>query len=106
MAIVSVLCTSRDGVSFTELRDRCGLTDGNLSRHLKTLEEDGVVRSVKAFVGGKPHTTVVLTPSGVRRFQAYLDALETVFKQAKAAMGEKTAAARNTHTSLPFATAT
>ena len=106
MAIVSVLCTSRDGVPFTELRDRCGLTDGNLSRHLKTLEEDGVVRCVKAFVKGKPRTTVVLTASGLKRFQAYLDALEAVFKQAKAAMGKKTAMARSTRASLSFATAT
>jgi DNA-binding MarR family transcriptional regulator len=95
MAILSVLCTARGGMPFTELRDRCGLTDGNLSRHLKTLEEEGVVRCVKAFVKGKPRTTVVLTPSGLRRFQTYLDALAAVLKQAKAAMsGEhaKTAA--------------
>ena len=34
MAILSALCTVRGGMPFTELRDRCGLTDGNLSRHL------------------------------------------------------------------------
>jgi len=87
MAILSVLCASREGVAFTELRDRCGLTDGNLNRHIKTLEEAGVVRCTKAFVNDKPRTTVVLTASGSKRFQAYLDALAAVLKQAKAAMG-------------------
>ena len=86
MAILSVLCASGEGMPFTELRDRCGLTDGNLSRHLKTLEEEGVVRCTKAFVNDKPRTTVTLTASGARRFQAYLDALTEVLKQAKSAI--------------------
>ena len=86
MAILSVLCAAREGMPFTELRDRCGLTDGNLSRHVKTLEDEGIVRCTKAFVNSKPRTTVFLTASGAKRFQAYLDALTAVLKQAKAAM--------------------
>jgi DNA-binding MarR family transcriptional regulator len=89
MAILSVLCAARGGVSFTELRDRCRLTDGNLSRHIKTLEDAGVVRCTKAFVNDKPRTTVFLTAAGSKRFQAYLDALTAVLKQAKAAMGSE-----------------
>jgi DNA-binding transcriptional ArsR family regulator len=85
MAILSALCAARAGVPFTELRDGCGLTDGNLSRHLKTLEEEGVVRCTKAFVEGKPRTTVTLTASGLKRFQAYLDTLSEVLKQARSA---------------------
>lgn len=91
MAILSVLCAAREGLSFTDLRDRCGLTDGNLSRHLKTLEEEGIVRCTKAFVNGKPRTTVTLTASGARRFQAYLDALTEVLKQAKSAIRRESA---------------
>lgn len=86
MAILSVLCAARGGLPFTELRDRCGLTDGNLSRHVKTLEEAGVVRCTKAFVDGKPRTTVTLTTSGTKRFQVYLDALAEALKQAKDAL--------------------
>lgn len=89
MAILSVLCASCEGVPFTELRDRCGLTDGNLSRHVKTLEEEGIVRCTKAFVKDKPLTTVILTASGTKRFQAYLDTLTVVLKQAKAALKEE-----------------
>jgi len=86
MAILSLLCASREGLAFPELRDRCGLTDGNLNRHIKVLEEEKVVRCAKMFVNGKPRTTVFLTASGAKRFQAYLDALTAVLKQAKAAM--------------------
>ena len=89
MAIVSVLCASRGGMTFTELRDRCGLTDGNLNRHVKMLETDGIVRCVKAFVDAKPRTTVKLTASGTKRFKAYLDALETVLKQATQAIRQE-----------------
>lgn len=86
MAILSVLCTARAGMPFTELREQCRLTDGNLSRHIKTLEEEGIVRCEKAFVNDKPRTTVMLTSAGAKRFQAYLGALTAVLKQAKAAM--------------------
>ena len=37
LAILSALCTARNGISFTDLRDACRLTDGNLNRHLKAL---------------------------------------------------------------------
>lgn len=93
MAILSVLCAAREGIAFTELRDRCGLTDGNLNRHIKVLEEEGIVRCTKAFVNGKPRTTVLLTASGTKRFQAYLDALTDVLKQAKSAMRHEAASA-------------
>jgi DNA-binding transcriptional ArsR family regulator len=86
MAILSVLCASRGGVPFTELRDRCGLTDGNLNRHLKALEDEDIVRCAKAFVDNKPRTTVTLTAAGAKRFQAYLDTLTEVLKRAKSAM--------------------
>ncbi|MDR2849234.1 MAG: transcriptional regulator [Verrucomicrobiota bacterium] len=104
MAILSVLCTARQGMTFTELRDRCGLTDGNLSRHIKTLEEDGVVRCVKAFVKGKPRTTVVLTASGSKRFRSYLDALTDVLHQAREAMAADAAAVPQRRAGLAMAT--
>ena len=86
MAILSVLCASRGGVPFTELRDRCGLTDGNLNRHLKALGGEDLVRCAKAFVDNKPRTTVTITATGTKRFQAYLDTIGEVLKRAKSAM--------------------
>ena len=86
MAILSALCAAGDPVSFTELKSLSGLTDGNLSRHLKALEEASVIRISKTFVGVKPRTTVTLTDKGLKRFDDYLSALSEVLKKARKAM--------------------
>ena len=85
LAIMSALCAAPGGVTFGELKAACGLTDGNLSRHLAALEADGVIRVKKEFVGAKPRTTVFLTDAGLDRFNDYLTALEDVLQQAKRA---------------------
>lgn len=90
LAIVSHLAGAADGLAFTDLRDACQLTDGNLSRHLKTLAEAGVVRIEKTFVGAKPRTTVFLTDRGRDDFLRYLEALEAVLEQAAAATAGRT----------------
>lgn len=86
MAIMSALCAADGGLTFNELKEACGLTDGNLSRHLKALDEAGAVRIEKAFVGVKPRTTVRLTSVGLDRFREYLDALEDVLEKARQAL--------------------
>ena len=86
LAIMSALCAADEGLSFTGLRDACGLTDGNLNRHLKVLDAAGVLRIKKVFVDAKPRTTVALSKKGLRRFSEYLDALNDVLTAAQAAM--------------------
>jgi DNA-binding transcriptional ArsR family regulator len=86
MAILSALCAAGDPLSFTEIKALSGLTDGNLSRHLKALEDAGVIRISKMFVGVKPRTTVTLTDKGLKRFDDYLSALAEVLKKARKAM--------------------
>jgi DNA-binding transcriptional ArsR family regulator len=88
LALVSALAAAVDGLSFGELKEACNLTDGNLNRHLKALEDDGIIAQRKeAARGGRPHTTVTLTPAGRRRFVKYLETLEEVLAQAAAAVG-------------------
>lgn len=82
LAIVSALCNTPDGLTFNDLKQECDLTDGNLSRHLKMLEENDVVRIKKEFVDSKPRTTVFMSDDGRERFVAYLEALEEVLKLA------------------------
>jgi len=89
LAIVSALCATDDGVAFTELRDACRLTDGNLNRHVKVLQEAGIVAVTKTFVDLKPRTTLSLTPEGEQRFVTYLDALKTVLAEAQSALPER-----------------
>jgi DNA-binding transcriptional ArsR family regulator len=86
LAIMSALCAADEGLPFTELRDACGLTDGNLNRHLKVLDAAGVLRVKKVFVDAKPRTTVALSKKGLRRFSEYLEALNAVLVAAQAAM--------------------
>jgi len=83
LAILSTLCASDEPMSFTLLRDACGLTDGNLNRHLKALEEEGVIKIKKTFVDRKPRTTVTITHRGLDRFQQYVDALGVALKRAR-----------------------
>ena len=83
LAILSALCTARKGLSFTELRDQCHLTDGNLSRHVQILEEANMVRVTKGFEGRRPLTTCALTDEGRARFSEYLEVLERVLSSAR-----------------------
>ena len=78
LGILTSLLSHRDGLSFTELKDRLSLTDGNLSRHLSTLQENGLVDIRKTMNGRRPLTTVRLTPAGRRRFLDYLELLEGI----------------------------
>jgi len=82
LAIMSALCAADDGLTFTELKETCSLTDGNLSRHLKALEEARAIRTIKTFVEAKPRTTVYISKQGLNRFTDYLNALHNVLKQA------------------------
>ena len=90
LAIVSALCSATNGLSFRDLKEECALTDGNLSRHLKALEEAEMVQLKKRFIGAKPRTTILLTEYGREQFIAYLQALEEVLKKAaEAVSGEE-----------------
>ena len=82
LGLLTALVTHRDGLSFTDLARLCSLTDGNLSRHLDVLAEDGLVQITKAFAGRRPLTTCKLTAAGRKRFREYLGQLERVLRDA------------------------
>ncbi len=60
---------------FNTLKARLQATDGNLSAHLRKLEDAGFVTVEKSFVNRKPLTTLTLTDAGRKAFSAYLDAI-------------------------------
>lgn len=68
---------------FGELRDKVGATDGNLSTHLKKLEEAGYVQQEKRFVGKKPQTRIHLTPAGRKAWIAWIQRMEAIMKAAE-----------------------
>lgn len=68
---------------FGELRDKVGATDGNLSTHLKKLEEAGYVRQEKRFVGKKPQTRVYLTDTGRKAWIIWIQRMEAIMRAAE-----------------------
>lgn len=89
LSIMSAVCAVDKGLSFNELKEVCGLTDGNLNRHLKALEEAGAVKIHKSFVNSKPRTTISLSKTGFQRFNEYLAALGEVLEKARSTMPAK-----------------
>lgn len=60
---------------FNELKTLLQATQGNLSVHLRKLEEAGYIAIDKSFSGRKPLTRARMTPAGRKAFAAYLEAL-------------------------------
>ena len=84
LAIMSLLAASTQ-LSFTEMRDTLNMTDGNLTAHMRTLQEAGYVSVTKAFQGGRPLTTYSLTAQGRKAFATYINLLEQIVQQTKPA---------------------
>ena len=82
MAIMSLLAANRE-LSFTEMREALGMTDGNLSVHLRTLQESGYIAVTKSFQNRKPLTTCSLTSSGRKAFGEYIDLLEQIVRESR-----------------------
>ncbi len=60
---------------FNELKTLLQATQGNLSVHLRKLEEAGYIAIDKSFSGRKPLTRARMTPAGRKAFASYLEAL-------------------------------
>jgi DNA-binding MarR family transcriptional regulator len=82
LAIMSLLAASPQ-LSFTELRDTLGMTDGNITAHVRTLQESGYIAVTKSFQSGRPLTVYSLTPQGRTAFTAYINLLEQIVQQTK-----------------------
>jgi DNA-binding MarR family transcriptional regulator len=82
LAIMSMLAASPE-LSFTELRDSLAMTDGNLTTHIRTLQEAGYVSVTKSFQNNRPLTTCSLTAAGKKAFTAYINLLEKIIQQNK-----------------------
>lgn len=87
LGVMASLVAHPAGLSFGDLRQLCGLTDGNLSRHLGVLNEAGLVDIIKGYERNRPHTVCRLTPAGRQRFLDYIAVLERVVRDAAEAAG-------------------
>ena len=82
LAIMSMLAAS-PALSFTEMRDALAMTDGNLTTHIRTLQEAGYVSVTKSFRNNRPLTTCSLTSAGQKAFTGYINLLEQIIQQNK-----------------------
>jgi len=82
LAIVSSLAASPE-LSFTELRDSLQMTDGNLTTHIRTLQEAGYIAVTKSFRNNRPLTTCRLTERGRDAFKEYIDCLEHILRETR-----------------------
>lgn len=89
LGVLTSLMTHPKGLAFADLKQLCGLTDGNLSRHLQVLQDAGLVTIHKGYERNRPHTTCQLTTEGRNRFLEYLSVLEQVVRDAAEASGEE-----------------
>lgn len=95
LSVLTSLITNAKGVTFGDLKQLCSLTDGNLSRHLRVLEEAQMVEIVKGVDKNRPLTVCRITSSGRQRYLEYLETLEQVVRDAaKGAKGVEPAAMR------------
>jgi DNA-binding transcriptional ArsR family regulator len=67
-----------ESADFTFLREKVGATDGNLSVHLRKLEEARYVTVDKRFVDRKPVSSYKLTAKGRKAFELYVERLESL----------------------------
>ena len=88
LGIMTSLVSNDEGLLFNDLKELCSLTDGNLSRHLKVLQETGLVEVWKGYSQRRPQTRYRLTPEGRKRFLDYVNELERVVADAAAASSE------------------
>jgi DNA-binding MarR family transcriptional regulator len=70
-----------------------GLTDGNLSRHLRTLEAAGHIQVSKGYQGKRPRTWLRLTTKGTKALDQELAALRTLVTRLDRAPGAQAAPA-------------
>jgi len=80
LAIMSMLAATLE-LSFTELRDTLAMTDGNLTTHIRTLQEAGYVSVAKTYQNNRPLTTCTLTAAGRKAFTEYINLLERIVQQ-------------------------
>lgn len=77
------LLAATEALTFVELKRHLSMTDGNLSVHLRILDEAGYVGIEKGVVDRKPCTRVRLSKSGRAAFRSYIDALERIVRKVK-----------------------
>ncbi len=79
LSILAALAAT-EALSFNDLKDITGTTDGNLSVHARKLEDAGYVNCEKSFAGRLPRTEYRLTGPGRKALEKYLDHMDALIR--------------------------
>ncbi|HUH13852.1 MAG TPA: transcriptional regulator [Longimicrobiales bacterium] len=79
LGIVSALAVN-ESLTFNELKELLGTSDGNLSVHARKLEEAGYVDCTKSFEGRFPRTEYRLAAAGRHALERYLGHMESLIR--------------------------
>jgi DNA-binding HxlR family transcriptional regulator len=80
LGIMSVLMVN-ETYDFNSLKEALDVTDGNLASHLKALEEKGMIKVNKQFIGRKPNTSYSATDTGIDEFTQHIKAIENLIRK-------------------------
>ncbi|HEY5470047.1 MAG TPA: transcriptional regulator [Bacteroidales bacterium] len=80
LGIMSVLMVN-ESYDFNSLKETLDVSDGNLASHLKALEEKGMIKVTKQFIGRKPNTSYSSTELGISEFRQHIKALENLIRE-------------------------
>ena len=80
VAILALLLNG-DTVDFVHMRDKLQVTDGNLAKHLRRLEDAAYVRMEKSFLGRRPRTSYTITDQGREALQNHVRVLGEIAEQ-------------------------
>jgi DNA-binding MarR family transcriptional regulator len=81
LGIISTLAVN-ERLSFNQLKDLLGTTDGNVSVHARKLEDAGFISCHKGFEGRMPHTDYRITAAGRRAMEKYFAQMSALIKAA------------------------
>ncbi len=76
LAIMSLLI-SADDAEFPYIKEQTGATSGNLSVQVEKLSAAGYIAVEKTFKGRRPCTICRITPTGLKAFEDYVEALKS-----------------------------
>ena len=82
LGVMSILMVNNE-ISFNDLKGMLEVTDGNLATHLVNLEENGLIKVHKGFIGRKTNTTYSITKAGQKAFNDHISALERMINGVK-----------------------
>jgi len=78
---IMILLYFKTRMKFTELQLALGLTPGNLSSHLKKLEQANYIKIIKGFINLRPATIIEITSMGANKVKTFANLMKNILKE-------------------------